>query len=140
MSYQSRRSCFSDNKVRYRIRKNLNNKVFFFLMAELGFFAEYRIHILKKFANQVAANQLLNFFRVCKAKMFGKGHERLTFLSKFIHRGSNSFFFLRRFRWYINKNCFWGVCNMFCNLKTVANKTALAISFWLMLNLGQNTR
>ena len=140
MSYQSRRSCFSDNKVRYRIRKNLDNKVFFFLMAELGFFVEYRIHIHKKFADQVATNQFLNFFGVCKAKMLGKSHERLTLLSKLVHRSSNSFFFLRRFRWYINKNCFWGVRNMFCNLKTIANKTALAISFWLMLNLGQNTR
>ena len=140
MSYQSRRSCFSDNKVRYRIRKNLDNKVFFFFMAERGFFVEYRIHIHKKFADQVATNQLLNFFGVCKAKMLGKSHERLTLLSKLVHRSCNGFFFLGRFCWYINKNCFWGVRNMFCNLKTVANKIALAISLWLMLNLGQNTR
>ena len=140
MSYQSRRSCFSDNKVRYRIRKNLDNKVFFFLMAELGFSVKNGIHVLKKLADQIATNQLLNFLGVCKAKMLGKSTKRLTLLSKLVHRSSNGFFFLGRFRWYINKNCFWGVRNMFCNLKTIANKTALAISFWLMLNLGQNTR
>ena len=109
-------------------------------MAELGLSVKNGIHVLKKLADQITTNQLLNFFRVCKAKVLGKGTKCLTLLGKFIHSGSNSIFFLRRICWYIYKNCLWSIRDVFCNLKTVAYKIAFTISLWLMFNIGQNTR
>ena len=124
----------------YRIRKNLNNQIFFLLMAKLRLPVKNGIHVLKKLADQITTNQLLNFLGVCKAKMLGKSTKCLTLLGKFIHSGSNSIFFLRRVCWYIHKNCFRSVRNVFCNLKTVAYKIAFTISLWFMFNIGQNAR